>query len=105
MKKESQSGESFIGSLGLFFLFACSCAAIIYFLSIKKHERKIDKTVAGVTDFFQHYHEYLPEFVKQHTNITGSTFLVKYGVFPNCRERESVFDAQKKVCKLSLLEL
>lgn len=105
MRRNSQSGNSFAGTLGHFFIFAVVCAIGIYFLSVQKHEKRIEKVVASMTGFFQKYQENLPEYVRQRTHISNSKFLEKMGLVEECRERESVFDKNKKVCKLSLGEM
>ena len=104
MKRVSESGRSFLSTMGLVFAITSIVLMAGVGYSFYWHYQKICEITGAIGDFFREYQTNAADLIKTQAHMNGPLFLKNYGMVKDCSESTSMFDHSKVVCKFPLGE-
>lgn len=105
MRKISQAGYSLLMNLGLFSLVLFVLGICVYWISLYQHKEGIEEVVQTVSNFYGSYGEMAPQMISKRVHLENPIHLKTYGLLSSCKEEESFFDKNRKICQIPLGEL
>ena len=104
MKRVSESGRSFLSTMGLVIAITGIVLMAGVGYSFYWHYQRICEITGVIGNFFREYQTNAADLVKTQAHMNGPLFLKNYGMVKDCSESTSMFDHSKVVCKFPLGE-
>jgi len=105
MYKNSQSGNSFVESVGVFVILVAVLAAFLYGFSFLRHRSHMSDLTTTMSNFFSKYREDYPDLIKQKADFSGPIYLKEYKLMETCNGGKSALNTGREVCKTPLGEI